>query len=74
VAYLLSLDLLGVKVIGLRYIKMRSQIFFRQTLEETLLNQDVMVVSFILLVLEMVHDRDFWRVILKHKLNRHRGH
>lgn len=67
---LLSLDLLGVEIVGLRDIEVRREVLFVQALQKSLLNYDVVEEPLVLLVLKVIHDRDHGRVVLQHELHR----
>lgn len=69
--YLLPLDLLGVEVVCLRHVQMRSDILIVHGLEHAPFDWDLMEVLIMVLVLEVVHNRDLWRIVLDHQLGRH---
>jgi hypothetical protein len=69
-SYLLSLDLLGVRVVGLRDIRVRCEVLFVHGLQNLLLDLDVLEEPLVLLVLKVIHDRDHGRVVLENELHR----
>lgn len=69
-SYLLSLDLFGVEIVGLRDIQVRGEVLFVHGLQESLLHLDVVEEPLVLLVLKVIHDRDHGRVVLQHQLHR----
>ena len=68
-SYLLSLDLLGVEVVGFSYIKMRGYFIVAHCLKHAPLYQDLMVEALVLSLLKVIHYRYLGRVILKHQLS-----
>lgn len=69
--YLSSFDLLRIEIVGFGYIEMRGDVLLRHTLQHPLLDHDVMVISLVLLLLEVIHYRDLGRVVLQHQLDWH---
>ena len=67
---LLSLDLLGVEIVGLRDIEVRRKVLFVHGIQVSLLHLDVVEEPLVLLVLEVIHDRDHRWVVLEHELHR----
>lgn len=52
----MSLDLLGVEIVGLRDIQVRGEVLFVHGLQESLLHLDVVEEPLVLLVLKVIHD------------------
>lgn len=69
--YLLPLDLLGVEVVCLSHVKVRSDILIVHGLEHAPFDGDLMEVLIVVLVLKVVHYRDLGRIVLDHQLSRH---
>ena len=69
--YLLSLDLLGVEVVGFGYIKVRGNLVIAQSLKQPPLYGDIVVESLIFSLLEVIHYGNFRRVVFQHQLGGH---
>ena len=68
----MSFEYLGIEVVGLRHVEVRNDVFIGLVFEHVAVEADVVVVLVVLFVFEVVHDRQFRRIVLQQDLHWHR--